>query len=242
MREATHATHTASTAQPRRTRKFARRLLVSGLFLALMLAPLFWRELVQFTNTASTYTTDTAPASDVALVFGAAVYGDGRLSSVLRDRMDTAIALYQAGKVSRILVSGDNRADHYDEPGAMRDYAISRGIPAAAVQPDGAGLRTYDTCYRAREIFQVDQAILVTQAFHLPRALFTCRQLGLDVVGVEADQRPYRGARWYEIRETAATMRALWDVLRREPPPALARSDAPAETAWLPVPGMDNRR
>lgn len=242
MLEGTSPKSTISTTEVPRISKLVRRLLFSGLFLALMLVPIFWRELVQLTNTARTYTTDTAPTSDVALVFGAAVYADGRLSPVLRDRMDTAIALFEAGKVNRILVSGDNRADHYDEPGAMRDYAVGRGVPATAVQPDQAGLRTYDTCYRAREIFQLDQAILVTQAFHLPRALFTCRQLGLDAVGVVADQRPYRGARWYEIRETAATMRALWDVLRREPPPALARHDIPAVTVGPIAPGMAAQR
>ncbi len=155
--------------------------------------------------------------SRVAIVFGAAVYSDGRLSSVLRDRMDTAVSLYKSGKVDKLLLSGDNRIEDYNEPGAMMNYAINRGVAVADIQPDYAGLRTYDTCYRARHIFQIKEAILVTQAFHLPRAIFTCRQLGVDVVGTQADLRPYRGARWYEFRETIATARALWDVLRREP-------------------------
>lgn len=219
-------------AEAGRHKRILRRFATTLLLLALLLAPLMWRELVQQVNRGSIYTPASAPRSDVAVVFGAAVYADGRLSAVLRDRMDTAIALYQAGKVDRILVSGDNRADHYDEPGAMRAYALARGVPDSAVQPDQAGLRTYDTCYRAREIFALESATLVTQQFHLPRALFTCRQLGLEVVGVAADLRPYRGARWYEIRETAATMRALWDVLRREPPPALAEAQTPDLGGW----------
>ena len=192
--------------------------------LVILLLPLLWRQLVRQVYTGSIYTQASAPQVDAAIVFGAAVYADGRLSSVLRDRMDTAIDLYTSGKVNRILVSGDNQADHYDEPGAMKAYAVARGVPESAVEPDQAGLRTYDTCYRAREIFGIEQAVLVTQTFHLPRALFTCRGLGLSAIGVSADQRPYRAARWYEVREIAATLRAAWDVVRREPPPLITQS------------------
>lgn len=191
-------------------------LFLTGLSLILFL-PWIWRQTVRLYYGNQIRTAETIEPARVAVVFGAAVYGDGRLSSVLRDRMDTAVALYQNGKVDRLLLSGDNREDHYNEPGAMMDYAIKQGVPPADIQPDYAGLRTYDTCYRARHIFQVEQAILVTQAFHLPRAIFTCQQLGVAVTGTEADRRTYRGSRWYEFREMIATTRALWDVLRREP-------------------------
>lgn len=216
------------TQTPARGKRVMGCAFVIGVVLFIMLLPLLWRQIMRLSSNDRIYSPALAPEADAAIVFGAAVYADGRLSAVLRDRMDTAIALYETGKVRRILVSGDNRADHYDEPGAMRAYAIARGIPEGAVAPDQAGLRTYDTCYRAGEIFGLNDAILVTQAFHLPRALFTCRQLGLDVVGVAADQRPYRGARWYEFRETVASLRALWDVVRREPPPLLAASEGPS--------------
>ena len=166
------------------------------------------------------------PAQPVAIVFGAAVYGD-RLSSVLRDRMDTAIALYQSGQVERILVSGGTDS-FYNEPDAMKAYAVERGVPPSAVIPDYEGLRTYDTCYRARHEFGVEDAVLVTQAFHLPRALLTCQALGVNAVGAEADRRPYRAAGWYEMRETAATLVAVWDVLRREPPTTWEATIAPS--------------
>lgn len=185
--------------------------------IVLFLFPWLWRQAVRIYYGNQIRTVESVEPSRVAIVFGAAVYSDGRLSSVLRDRMDTAVSLYKNGKVDKLLLSGDNRLDHYNEPGAMMNYAINRGVAPTDIQPDYAGLRTYDTCYRARHIFQVEEAILVTQAFHLPRAIFTCRQLGLDVVGTGADLRPYRGSRWYEFRETIATSRALWDVLRREP-------------------------
>ncbi len=184
---------------------------------ALLLLPWVWRQAVRVYYGGQIQTIETAEPASVAVVFGAAVYRDGRLSSVLRDRMDTAVALYHDGTVEKLLVSGDNRSNEYNEPGAMMAYAISRGVDEADIQPDYAGLRTYDTCYRARHIFEVDEAILVTQAFHLPRAIFTCRQLGVDATGIQADMRPYRGSSWYEFRETIATLRALWDVLRREP-------------------------
>lgn len=191
------------------------------LFLSLILAPLVWRRTVRSYYAGRIHPPSSAPSEQVAIVFGAAVYGNGRLSSVLRDRMETAITLYQSQKVSKILVSGDNSFDNYNEPEAMMAYAIKRGIPPEDIQPDYGGRRTYDTCYRAREIFQLDSAILVTQEFHLPRALFTCRLLGVETIGVSADLRSYRGARWYEFRETAATLNALWDVIRQNPPAVL---------------------
>ena len=131
--------------------------------------------------------------------------------------------LYEAGKVDKLLVSGDNRFDDYDEPGAMMAYAIQRGVPVYDIQPDYAGRRTYDTCYRAADVFQVESAILVTQAFHLPRALYLCNNLGVDATGVIADRRIYdpRSVAWSESREVPAMLVALFDVIRRVPPPVL---------------------
>ncbi len=193
------------------------QIMLIAILIILGLAPFIWRQVVRFHYANHIRTLENTEPARVAIVFGAAVYADGRLSSILRDRMDTAIALYHAGKVDKLLLSGDNSIDHYNEPGAMVDYAIKHGVDESDIQPDYAGLRTYDTCYRALHIFEVDQAILVTQAFHLPRALFTCKQLGVSASGMEADMRTYRGSRWYELRETVATTRALWDVLRRKP-------------------------
>jgi SanA protein len=196
-------------------------LLALLIIFAILLTPLLWRRAVSWYYEQQIHPITSVSAERVAVVFGAAVYRDGRLSSILRDRMDTAIALYESGKVEKILVSGDNQSAFYDEPGAMKAYAVQRGVPEEDIHADHGGRRTYDTCYRARDIFQLQRAILVTQAFHLPRALFTCRQLGLDVQGVSADMRPYRSMRWYEFRETFATLNALWDVVRKEPPPVL---------------------
>jgi SanA protein len=162
-------------------------------------------------------------ADRVAIVFGAGLRRDGTPSPVLRDRIATAARLYFEGKVEKLLMSGDNRFEDYNEPGAMKDYALELGIPAKDIVLDYAGRRTYDTCYRARDIFRLNSAILVTQAFHLPRALYICNQLGLPAVGVPADQREYRQASrvYWSIRETLATMAALWEVHVTRPVPVL---------------------
>jgi SanA protein len=162
-----------------------------------------------------------APEVPVAIVFGAGIRADGRLSPMLADRMDTAVALYNAGKVRKLLVSGDNRFADYDEPGRMYDYAVAHGVPPADVVRDYAGRRTYDTCYRAKAIFGVEQALLVTQRFHLPRAIFTCRDLGVDGIGFSADRRPYWSNNYYRFRDAFATLRAWWDVKIARPLPVL---------------------
>ncbi|NPA06280.1 MAG: hypothetical protein GXO54_02630 [Chloroflexi bacterium] len=164
-------------------------------------------------------TLEDAPSRPVAVVFGAAVYPDGRPSPVLEDRVRTAVALYHAGKVDKILMSGDNRTVHYNEPAAMIALARALGVPADALAPDYAGRRTYDTCWRARHIFGLREVILVTQQFHLPRAIYLCRSLGLDPIGVPADRRAYRGAWWFGgAREFVARLRAWWDVHVWAPP------------------------
>jgi SanA protein len=189
--------------------------------------PFAWRTWVNARYDTRMYTLTNAvemlPREQVAIVYGARVYPSGRLSAMLRDRVDTAIALYEAGKVDKLIVSGDNQFVDYDEPGAMMAYAIEQGVPADDVQPDYGGRRTYDTCYRAKTIFGVESALLVTQAFHLPRALFLCNSLGLESYGVIADRRPYdpRSVAWSESRELPALLIALVDVIRKAPPPVL---------------------
>jgi SanA protein len=161
------------------------------------------------------------PAEPVALVFGGGIYADGTLSPMLQDRVETAVQLYKAGKVRKLLMSGDNRFLEYDEPGRMYDYAVAHGVPGKDVVRDYAGRRTYDTCYRAGAIFGVQRAILVTQRYHLYRALYTCESLGLDVVGLAADLRPYANEPYYWFRDAAATLAAWFDVTILHPEPVL---------------------
>ncbi len=163
------------------------------------------------------YTLENAPEYPVTIVFGAGVQ-DGDPSPLLADRVRMAAKLYKAGKVKAILLTGDNHITTYNEPEAMRQYALRLGVPNSALVLDYAGFRTYDSCYRARDIFKVDRAILVTQAFHLDRALLTCNGLGIDSVGVAVDVvRPEGYARsdvfLNEVREFPSTAFAVVDII-----------------------------
>ena len=164
------------------------------------------------------------PEAEVALVFGAGLAPGGVPSPVLKQRMDAAIALYRAGKVKKLLVSGDNSDPYHDETKAMRRYAIDRGLPVKDVVGDYAGLSTYDSCFRAREIFGVQRATLVTQDFHLPRALFIANALGIDAYGVAADANPRHLSR-YRPREAFARIFAAGLVLVRPPAKILGKKE-----------------
>jgi SanA protein len=166
---------------------------------------------------------DAVPQHPVAVVFGAGYWPSGALSMVLKDRLDAAIALYRAGRVQKLLFSGDNRVKDYNEPAKMQAYALAQGVPAEDIVLDYAGRRTHATCYRAREIFGVESAVLVTQRYHLPRALSTCRALGVSAVGYAADRQPYprRDLAWYWLREAPALWLAWWDIYVAHTQPVL---------------------
>ena len=143
------------------------------------------------------------------------------LSVALAHRVDAAVALYQAGKVDKLLLTGDNSSPGYDEPDAMRDYAVARGVPPGAIVLDYAGLRTYDSCYRAGKVFGVrsDEAILVTQDYHLPRAMYTCDELGVRAIGFAAAPFFGPGADAAVEREHPARWLAWWQVTITRPLP-----------------------
>lgn len=166
-------------------------------------------------------------AAPAAIVFGAGLNRDRSPTPVLRDRVATAVDLYFSGKVNKILMSGDNRTLDHNEPGAMAEYAIELGVPAGDIVLDYAGRRTYDTCYRARVIFGLTSAVLVTQNFHLPRALYTCNMLGVEANGISADRRIYQvhGHRFWQLREFPATLVAMWDLWVRKPLPILGQPE-----------------
>ena len=174
---------------------------------------------------------DDTTRAPVAIVLGAAVHADGRPSPWLAHRLDTAADLYTSGRVEAILVSGDNRRVGYDEPTVMRDYLTSKGIPRQAVALDYAGFDTYDTCVRARRIFGIERALLVTQDFHEPRAVAICRSVGVSVDGV-GDPRARADRIGWAVswtRERLATIKAVTDVLSRRDPTLGRRETSVAE-------------
>ncbi len=167
------------------------------------------------------YRVDTVPERDVALVLGAGVEPSGRPSPYLAARLDLGYELFKAGKVRAILVSGDNGEKYYNEPAAMRRYLIAKGVPANKIVEDFAGFDTYASCVRADRIFGTRSVIVVTQSYHLARALATCRTLGLDAVGVgDESVKALNTEVWRngQIRELPAAIKMAWDLgTRREP-------------------------
>jgi SanA protein len=164
-------------------------------------------------------TIEEAPKAQVAVVLGALVFRDGRLSYVLADRVDTAIDLYRKKKVDKILLTGDHGRVSYDEVNAMRRYALKHGIPPEDVFMDHAGFSTYESMFRARDVFRVKSAIIVTQRFHLARSVYTARALGIDAMGVEADRHIYIHPLLNNAREILARTKAFIDVNITHPNP-----------------------
>jgi SanA protein len=161
----------------------------------------------------------SAPSAPVAIVPGAGVGPGGELSSVLADRLAVAVGLYHAGKVKKLLLSGDHGRERYDEPTAMARAVYEAGVPPEDVFLDHAGFDTHATLYRARHVFGVRRALVVSQEFHLPRALYYARRLGIEATGVRADRRRYQRRAFYAVRELVACAKAVLvtDVLRSRP-------------------------
>ena len=155
-----------------------------------------------------------APHAPVGIVFGAGLRRDGGPTTVLYDRVAAAAQLFSEGKVNSLLLSGYETLEGYSEPSAMREVAESLGVPSEAIVTDGLGTRTFTTCERAISTFGIEQALLITQDYHLPRALAICEGLGIDAVGVSADLRPYspRALQYWETREIPATLVALVEI------------------------------
>lgn len=190
---------------------------------ALALAILFLPRLITGVYAANRiYEQPDAPAERVAIIFGAGLRRDGTPTAMLRDRVLTGAELYFNGQVEKLLMSGDNRFVDYNEPESMRQFALSVGVPDEAIVLDYAGRRTYDTCYRAKAIFGVDSALLVTQGFHLPRAIYLCNMMGMDTVGVEATRCYWIGSPFvWDVREQFATVNAFLDLYVSRPLPVL---------------------
>jgi vancomycin permeability regulator SanA len=158
------------------------------------------------------YSLANAPGKTTAIVFGAGLRRDGTPTTVLADRVSTAVSLYREGKVTRILMSGSISGDWYNEPTAMRSLALELGVPDQDILIDTGGTRSLNTCQRAHQIFEIEQALLISQRFHLPRALIICDAIGISADGVTSDLHPYRSRFLWEVREIPATLRALWDA------------------------------
>ncbi|HRP88913.1 MAG TPA: ElyC/SanA/YdcF family protein [Edaphocola sp.] len=161
---------------------------------------------------------EKVPNKYVAIVFGAGIQRNGLPSKYLKDRLDAGIRLYNSKKVQRILLSGDNGTKYYNELKVMKKYMVDAGVSANDIFVDYAGFDTYSSIYRAKNIFKVDQAVLVTQAYHLRRAVYIADKMGMDVVGFSADKGTYKNTKRNLIREQLAKIKSFFDVLRNRKP------------------------
>lgn len=158
---------------------------------------------------------DLSPAQAV-IILGAGVYKDGTLSPVLKERVDTAVAVYKKGLAKKILMSGDNSSRNYNEVSPVHQYLTESGVPLEDIFLDYAGFETYDTMYRAQSIFDVQSAIIVTQSFHLSRAIYIADSLGIDAQGINP---PADKSTWYNyLRETLSVVKAVYNVVAKTKP------------------------
>ncbi len=191
-----------------------RRAILAGAVLAIVAVAI--PNLVVWRGGREPVTADTAkvPHAQAALVLGAQVLPSGRPSDMLVDRVKAAEDLYRAGRVDKLLLSGDHSRVNYDEVGTMRRMMLADGIPAADIFTDHAGFDTWDSATRAKRVFDVDSAVVVTQGFHMARALYEARHAGLDATGFIADRRNYgRVMPRLKAREALARVKAFGDVL-----------------------------
>ncbi|MFF9265037.1 SanA/YdcF family protein [Streptomyces longwoodensis] len=211
-----------------RTRTGWRRLVqgvVAGCVLALL--PSTWL----FVSTADRLvTTASAPRTDVAVVFGAGLW-DGEPSPYLAHRLDAAARLYRDGTVKVVLVTGDNSREDYDEPDAMRAYLTRHGVPDGRIVGDYAGFDTWDSCVRARKIFGVHRAVLISQGFHIRRAVALCEAAGITSYGVGVDAK--HDVTWYYggAREVLAAGKAALDAVFEPDPRFLGRKETGVASA-----------
>ena len=163
---------------------------------------------------------------DCIIVLGCQVRDDGTLSHMLRDRLMRGLEVYHAGVAPKLLMSGDHGRKEYDEVNAMKQYAIENGVPSEHVFMDHAGFSTYETVYRAKEIFEADKVIIITQEYHLYRALYIADKLGLEAYGVSADLNKYAGQSIRDFREVLARCKD-WAMCIFKPEPTYLGESIP---------------
>jgi vancomycin permeability regulator SanA len=175
---------------------------------------------VQSTAAGHIYTESDVPATPVALVLGAQVDPDGTPSAFLAARLDLAKRLHDAGLIEMIIVSGDHLAPEFDEPAAMRRYLINAGLPTEKVIADPGGFDTYESCLRAKRVFNLSQLIIVTQSYHVVRAVATCRALGVDATGVGDNSARQHTIAWWRgaVRDQLACLKTVVDLATRPDP------------------------
>ena len=210
-------TRTKDVAQNKKKRK--RIVTVLVILAVIALIPLSFDLIVRIKG--GKHVKDSVPEdlrADCIIVLGCSVKPDGEPSDMLKDRVLTAVELYRSGAAPKILMSGDHGADGYDEVNIMKAVAIENGVPSEDIFMDHAGFSTYETVYRAKAVFGVRKCVVVTQKYHLYRALFLCDAFDIEAVGISADLRHYYGQLKRDLREVAARCKDLCFSVLKPPP------------------------
>lgn len=201
--------------------KLAKRLFIFGFISIVLIVIIAWRinaHIVKSTQTHIVENVAQAEPAYTAIVLGSLVFNENKVSGTVRHRCDKAIELYQAGKVKRLLVSGDHGTKAYDEVNAMKNYLVKMGVPEKDIFMDHAGFNTYDTMVRAKKVFQVDDAIVVSQDFHLARSLYIAQHAGLNAQAIAAKDSQHLNLKWITNREILARVKSYLEVvINRDP-------------------------
>ncbi|QYS89588.1 SanA/YdcF family protein [Flavobacterium davisii] len=201
----------------------------SALFIVTIFAVNYY---IKSTTEDLIYTSDTKiPTNKVGIIFGAGINGN-QPSKYLKDRLDAGIQLYNKHKIEKILLSGDNGRDEYDELTVMKNYCYQNGVDTTKIYIDYAGFDTYSTLYRAKSIFKIKNAILISQKYHLNRAIYIGSQKGLDVIGYSANKGAYKGYKYVCFREYFSRFKSVMDVFRNRKPHFLG--------TVIPIEGVSN--
>ncbi|MGV9411690.1 SanA/YdcF family protein [Nocardia sp. NPDC003693] len=220
-------TRVRTLLRPRRIGKMFVAALLAGLLV--LLSSVLW---IRFTTRDFQYSAATAPAADVAIVFGAEMYSTRKPSPYLAARLDLGRQLLESGKVRALLLTGDNGHNSYNEPDNMRQYLLDRGVPANKIALDYAGFSTYDSCARAYRIFGVRSAIAVTQDFSVPRTIALCRSVGIDAVAVGDDTQIHNGTyRKCWLRDQLAAVKAMYSIAVQPDPKLLGPEESSVREA-----------
>lgn len=169
--------------------------------------------------TSTSELTSTAP---YAILLGASIKADGTPSDALQDRLTVGVELYKSQKVEKLLVTGDDGGNRSNEVEAMKKYLLEQGVPEEAIMVDGQGYRTYESCKRAHDEFKIEKAVVVTQRFHMGRALYLCDALGVESAGVTSDLQPYVRSTFFWTRDLVASVLAFWDINKGREPGSIA--------------------
>lgn len=187
---------------------------------AVMLSVLWYANYLMLQGARYYTSARTAPTSSIAVIFGGGMDDLGNQTPFQEDRVRTGVALYKMGKVNKLIVTGDDGGNRDNEVAAMKQFALEQGMPSEAVIIDPHGYRTYESCFRERVVYGVTQALVISQEFHLPRIMYLCNGLGINVTGVAADLRDYGYAGYKaEARELLARVKGWWQLEVSKPQP-----------------------